>query len=82
MRTTLFGPAVYVRGALTLYALRRTVGDRTFFAILRAYIDRFRDGTASTASFIVVASELSHKDMKPLLRSWLYDRALPPLPGK
>ena len=79
-RTGLFGTSVYVRGALTLYALRKSVGDQTFFAILRTYIKRFAGGTASTSDFITVATEQSHKNMTSLLRSWLYDRSLPPLP--
>jgi aminopeptidase N len=55
-RTTLFGTSVYIRGALTLCALRQSVGDQTFFAIPRTYIERFRRGTASTSDFIAVAS--------------------------
>src|SRR5438477_338235 len=34
---TLFGNAEYERGAIVLHALRRTVGDEIFFAILRDY---------------------------------------------
>ena len=41
--------AVYQRGALTLHALRLTVGDDAFVRILRTYLDRFGGKSASTA---------------------------------
>ncbi len=34
-RDNMFAGSVYIRGALTLHALRKTVGDDTFFEILR-----------------------------------------------
>ena len=76
----LFDWAVYDRGALTLHALRLTVGDDAFFQILRAYADRYHDGNASTADFIALAEEISGQQLDDLFQAWLYDRALPPMP--
>ncbi len=42
----MFGTSVYRRGGLTLHALRLTVGDETFFRILRTWADRYRYGNA------------------------------------
>lgn len=77
----LFGSSVYIRGGLTLHALRRTVGDETFTAILREYYRRHAGGNAATADFIAVAEAVSGRDLTEFFDAWLYDEALPPLPG-
>ncbi len=76
----LFNNGVYLRGALTLHALRLTVGDDAFFAILRTYYDRYAYGNASTADFIAVAEEVSGMDLGDLFDQWLYRPTLPDLP--
>ena len=40
----LFSGTVYIRGGMTLQALRERVGDDAFFEILRTWIDEHRDG--------------------------------------
>ena len=54
-RDDLFPQSVYIRGAMTLQALRLRVGDPTFFRILRTYATRYRYANADTADFIAVA---------------------------
>ena len=76
----LFDRAVYDRGALTLHALRRRVGDDAFFRILTAYAARYRYANAGTDDFIALANEVSVQELRPLLRAWLYDEAIPPYP--
>ncbi|MBA2597559.1 MAG: M1 family metallopeptidase [Chloroflexia bacterium] len=79
--TNLFSPTnVYERGALTLHALRLTVGDETFFAILRAWTERFRNGNATTEDFVVLAEEISGEQLAAFFAAWLDEAALPPLP--
>lgn len=73
----LFSPSVYVRGALTLEALRVEVGDAAFFATLRAYATRFAGRAVSSAEFIAVAQEMSGKDLAALFSSWLFDAKMP-----
>ena len=75
----LFNNGVYVRGALTLHALRLAVGDDAFFAILRTYYNRYAYGNASTADFIAVAQEVSGMDLGDLFDQWLYAPTLPDL---
>lgn len=74
------GTVVYSRGALTLHALRLTVGDEMFFDIVRTYYDRFKYGNATTADFITVAGEVSGQDLTGFFDAWLYNVDLPPLP--
>jgi aminopeptidase N len=80
----LFGASVYYRGALTLHALRLTVGDDSFFRILRAWADRYEYGSVTTADFISLAKEeapqVAPADLDALFNAWLYQPAMPALP--
>ncbi len=76
----LFNGGVYLRGGLTLHALRVTVGDDAFFDILRTYHERYKFGNATTEDFIAVAEEVSGKQLDDLFDAWLYDEQLPPMP--
>ena len=78
--TDLFNGAVYRVGAMTLHALRLTVGDEFFFDILRTYHSRFRGGTATTEDFIAVAEEVSDEDLDGLFDAWLYGFEIPQFP--
>ncbi len=77
----LFSPSVYERGAWTLHALRLQVGDDTFFQILRTYYERFQNSNATTEDFIAVAEEVSGQSLGDLFQAWLYDEAVPDVPG-
>ena len=66
----------------TLHALRLDVGDRDFFRILRSYYRTYRNGNATSADFIDVAARQSDRGgVRRLLHAWLYDQAVPPMPG-
>ncbi len=76
----LFNGGVYLRGGLTLHALRLEVGDDAFFEIVRTYYDRYKFGNATTDDFIAVAEEVSGNDLGDFFNGWLYDEQLPSLP--
>lgn len=76
----LFNGGVYLRGGLSLHALRLEVGDEDFFGILRTYHDRYKGGNASTNDFIALAENVSGNDLGGLFNDWLYEEALPPIP--
>jgi aminopeptidase N len=78
--TDLFNSGVYLRGALTLHALRKTVGDEAFFRILQTYAARYKYGNAGTADFRAVAEEVSGQDLHTLFDSWLLAPTMPALP--
>ena len=77
----MFDDRVYKRGALTLHALRATVGDDAFFDVLRGWVDDNAGGSVTTEDFLGWASERTGVDVAALLRPWLYDESLPPYPG-
>ena len=78
----LFDASVYIRGAMTLHALRLHAGDDVFFAILRAHYDRSAGGTTNTAEFLAIVDELAGSEAVALVESWLYDETVPAtLPG-
>jgi aminopeptidase N len=69
----LFGGAIYVRGAMTLEALRIRVGDRAFFRLLRAWTTSHRYGNVSTPEFIAfVVKRTGRPGTARLLRRWLF----------
>ncbi|BCJ44374.1 peptidase [Actinoplanes ianthinogenes] len=76
----LFGAAVYERGALTVHALRKTIGDDAFFTLLKTWTTEHRDGNADTAAMITTAEQLSGKDLNDFFQSWLYGTTRPPTP--
>ncbi len=77
-RRDMFDIAVYYRGAWVLHDLRTEVGDDVFWAIVRAYYQRYQGGNAAIADFIAVAEELSGRDLSDFFTMWLYRTELPP----
>jgi aminopeptidase N len=75
----LFQRSVYLRGGMTLQALRETIGDDAFFTVLRTWVDEHRDGTASTADFVALAERISGAQLDALFDEWLYAPVLPRL---
>ena len=75
--SVLFSDQVYTRGALTLHALRRLVGDDVFFRILRTWTSEHRYGSASTADFIELSQRLSHQQLGAFFTTWLDTPAKP-----
>jgi aminopeptidase N len=74
-------PYVYERGALTMHALRREVGDETFFAILREWAAAYSGGNATVQDFVAHAEAVSGEDLAPLFDAWLFRLELPAFPG-
>ncbi|MFI7703380.1 M1 family metallopeptidase [Nonomuraea sp. NPDC049480] len=76
----LFDDRVYKRGALTLHALRRALGDLVFFPLLRAWTARHRHGNVTTQEFAWHVQRHAPSPVGPLLSAWLHDKPLPPCP--
>ncbi|MEU4423902.1 M1 family metallopeptidase [Actinoplanes sp. NPDC024001] len=76
----LFGAAVYTRGAMTVHALRRTIGDEAFAKLVKSWTSEHRNGNVTTAEFIAAAEETSGKDLDGFFQDWLYGTEKPPVP--
>jgi aminopeptidase N len=76
----MFDDRVYKRGAVTLHALRLTVGDGPFERILREWTARHRHGVARTADFVALGAEFGLSAADAFFDAWLHRTALPPLP--
>jgi aminopeptidase N len=77
----LFNDAVYVRGMMTLEALRREVGDRDFRAIVRRWARDRAGGHGTTEQFIRIAEEESGERLDDLFETWLFTGEKPPAPA-
>ncbi|WP_067496050.1 M1 family metallopeptidase [Actinoplanes sp. TFC3] len=79
-RDQIFGDAVYQRGAMLVHALRKTIGDQAFFALLKSWPAEHRDGNATTADFIAAAERAAGRDLKGFFRQWLENKTAPTRP--
>jgi hypothetical protein len=73
----LFNDAGYVRGAMTLQALRNEVGDQDFFRILRAWAAKKAGGNGTTGQFIALAERISGEQLDNLFDMWLFTAGKP-----
>lgn len=75
----MFDDRVYKRGALTLHALRKTIGDTEFFALLKDWTNRYRHSSVVTDDFVGLAARHAHDSLRPLWDAWLYSPEVPEL---
>ena len=77
----MFDDRVYKRGALLVHALRLTVGDETFFDLLRTWVARHRHGSVGRTEFAELVVEVGGTACGDLLDTWLDELELPQLPA-
>ena len=69
--------AVYVRGAMTLVALREEIGDQAFSTLLRRWAKRKAGRHGTTGQFISTAEKVSGRQLDELFQAWLFTPAKP-----
>ena len=67
----MFDTSVYVRGGLTLKALRQEVGDTKFFTIMSTWAADHRLANANTDDFLQLVDEVGGSDAESLVSAWL-----------
>jgi aminopeptidase N len=72
---------VYVRGAMTLQALRQAVGDDAFWRIVRGWASTKSGGNATTEEFIAFAERVSGQQLDDLFATWLFTPTKPQVAG-
>ncbi|MEV0323179.1 M1 family metallopeptidase [Streptomyces sp. NPDC050658] len=80
-KISIFRPVVYDGSALVLYALRQEIGEDAFERVEREWVRIYRDGNATTADFVRLASRTAGRDLGGFLDAWLYGAKTPPMPG-
>lgn len=80
-KISIFRPVVYDGSALVLFALRQEIGEARFGELERRWVSDHKDGTATTADFVGLASEVAGRDLAGFLQGWLYGAKTPPMPG-
>ncbi|MFC7761959.1 M1 family metallopeptidase [Catellatospora bangladeshensis] len=76
-RDGIFSSSVYERGAMTLHALRKLIGDERFFTVMRTWTAEQRDGNATTAEFVALAERVAARPLSAFLQPWLYGKTRP-----
>lgn len=72
---------VYEKGSWFLHMLRGRVGTTKFWAGIREYYRRHRDGNVSTDDFRRVMEETSGQDLGPFFQQWLNRPGSPEIEG-
>lgn len=76
----MFDDRVYKRGALTLHAVRRQLGDAAFFGLLRSWTAEHRHALVTTDDFRRAVERVGGADAAATLSRWIDSEALPPQP--
>ncbi|WP_159614837.1 M1 family metallopeptidase [Glutamicibacter sp. JC586] len=78
----MFDDRVYKRGALTLYALMKALGDQTFYAMLQDWTGTYQHKSVDTNKFTEhVKKHALGVDVSSILEQWLDELALPDFPA-
>ncbi|MGD5691119.1 hypothetical protein QUT48_23085, partial [Xanthomonas citri pv. citri] len=73
----MFSSVIYVRGAMTLAALRNRVGAVNFDTIARTWVERNAGAHGTDAEFRALAEEISGQDLDGFFAHWLDDTERP-----
>ncbi|MDR6691540.1 aminopeptidase N [Microbacterium sp. 1154] len=76
----MFDDRVYKRGALTLHAVRRSLGDEAFFDLLRSWTAEHRHALVTTDDFRAAVDRAGGADAAAVLSRWIDDVTLPARP--
>jgi aminopeptidase N len=68
---------VYFCPALMLHEIRKRVGDRKFFAMLRGWIQERRGTNQDRNAFIAWANKSTGRNLGPLINRWLDSKTTP-----
>ena len=69
--SNIFGWPVYLRGAMTLQALRHRVGESAFWTVLRTWAADHEGGNGSTEEFQALAEQVAGQDLDAFFEAWL-----------
>jgi aminopeptidase N len=73
----LFAVSTYVRGAMTLQALRDKIGTHDLLRIMRTWATEHRHGHGDIEEFIALANQISGDHLRGFFHRWLFERGKP-----
>ena len=73
----LFAVSTYVRGAMTLQALRDKIGTQALIKILRTWAAEHRDAHGDIEEFIELVEKVSGEHLSGFFDRWLFQRGKP-----
>ena len=73
----LFATSTYVRGGMTLEALRVEIGTRTLLTLLRRWVAGHAFANADIQQFEELAEQVSGRQLDRFFQRWLYQRGKP-----
>jgi aminopeptidase N len=73
----LFAVSTYVRGAMTLQALRDKIGTEDLLRVLRTWAAEHRYGHGDIEAFIALANRISGQHLRGFFHRWLFQRGKP-----
>ncbi|GAB3671930.1 M1 family metallopeptidase [Actinocorallia lasiicapitis] len=79
-RDHIFDSLVYQRGAMTLHMIRKSLGDATFFRLVKSWAQLHKNKNVTTEDFHAYAEKFSGKQLDSLFKAWVYTAGKPKLP--
>ena len=73
----IFDQAIYIRGAMTLQALRNRIGEDVFWTLLRTWAAARAGSNGSVADFRALAAAISGQDLAAFFDTWLQGTVRP-----
>ncbi|MBS1680022.1 MAG: M1 family metallopeptidase [Actinobacteria bacterium] len=73
----LFAVSTYVRGAMTLQALRDKIGTHELLRILRSWATEHRYANGDIEEFMALAERVSGERLRGFFQRWLFERGKP-----
>lgn len=73
--TPAYRPVVYEKGALVLHMLRKVMGDEKFFALLKQYVQTYKNQQSTVDDFRRLASSVYGQDLSWFFEEW-FDRSV------
>jgi aminopeptidase N len=73
----LFAVSTYVRGAMTLQALRDKIGTHDLLRVMKTWVRQHRYGHGDIEDFIALANKTSGEHLRGFFHRWLFQRGKP-----
>jgi len=72
--------ATYTRASFVFSALMNALGPAGFDEVMKAWTKKYAASAVDTSDFILLASEVSHRDLSRTLTQWLISDSVPRVP--